>query len=316
MKQSLLFIYNPNAGKGMIKKYLSDILDIFCRGDFFVSIYVTEKSGDATQCVADRGADFDYLVCSGGDGTMNEVATGLMRIPEDERPVIGYIPAGTVNDFAGTLRIPKIMTQAAELVVRGEKFRCDLGKFNNRYFTYVVGFGAFTEVSYRTPQDLKNTFGKTAYFMEALKYISEIQPHRMKIVTDTGVYEDEFILGLISNSESVSGFMAYSLKDIKVDDGLFEGLFIRNIRNPLELQAVLNAFINRTLDSDHILNIISSKIHIISEDYVQWTVDGEDGGLLDEVDIENQYHAMTMMVDYGEMNGVSSKAEWTVPKNA
>lgn len=156
------------------------------------------------------GSRYDYVVCSGGDGTMNEVANGMMRL--HEKPICGYIPAGTVNDFASSLRIPKVMRHAAELVTQGKVFRCDLGSFNDKFFTYVAGFGAFTEVSYTTPQEWKNMLGKTAYFIEGLKHLAEIKPHHMRITYDEGVVEDDFVLGLVSNSVSVAGYKAYKKK--------------------------------------------------------------------------------------------------------
>lgn len=307
MKKSMLFVYNPMAGKEQIRTNLSDIIQIFCRADFEVTIIATQKSGDATEIVAEKGSDYDYVVCSGGDGTMSEVATGLMKL--EKRPVCGYIPAGTVNDFASTLRIPKVMTEAAELITRGDVFECDLGRFNDKIFTYVAGFGAFTEVAYQTPQELKNTFGKTAYFIEALKHITEIKPHHMKIEYDGGAIEDEFLLGLISNSESVSGYKAYSLKDIKMDDGLFEALFVRKLKNPLELQMVLNALLTKRLDAEQMCCITTTKLHIVSDDDVQWTLDGEDGGFLDEVTIQNELHAMPILCDFREMSTVSTQIE-------
>lgn len=306
-KKKMLFVYNPMAGKEQIRDYLSDIIQIFCRADFEVTIVATQGAGEVTELVGKKGAKYDYVVCSGGDGTMNEMATGLMRL--EKKPICGYIPAGTVNDFASSLRIPKIMTAAAELITRGDIFECDLGKFNERYFTYVAGFGAFTEVSYQTPQDLKNAMGKTAYFVEALRQISEIKTHHMKIEYDDGAIEDEFLLGLVSNSESVAGYKAYSRQEIKMNDGLFEALFIRDVKSPLELQQVINALLTKKLNAEQMCLIRTRHLHIISEGDVQWTLDGEDGGLFDEVMIENEYHAMQILCDLQEVQAVAEQAD-------
>ena len=170
MDKKMLFVYNPMAGKEQIRNHLSDIIQVFCNAGYQVTIFSTNGAGDATRIVAEKGMDYNYIVCSGGDGTMNEVATGLMKL--EKCPVCGYIPAGTVNDFASSLKIPKTMKEAAELVTYGRVFKCDMGQFNDRSFTYVAGFGAFTEVSYQTPQEWKNALGKVAYFAEALKHIS------------------------------------------------------------------------------------------------------------------------------------------------
>ena len=227
LRKTLLFIYNPMAGKEQIRNKLADIIQVFCEADFIVTLMATNRQNDAKNAVIEYGSRYDYVVCSGGDGTMNEVANGMMRL--HEKPICGYIPAGTVNDFASSLRIPKIMRHAAELVTQGKVFRCDLGSFNDKFFTYVAGFGAFTEVSYTTPQEWKNMLGKTAYFIEGLKHLAEIKPHHMRITYDDGVVEDDFVLGLVSNSVSVAGYKAYQKEDIKMDDGLFEVLFIRDL---------------------------------------------------------------------------------------
>ena len=303
--KKMLFIYNPMAGKEQIRNKLSDIIQVLCAGGFEITIFATRGKEDATNIVVQKGEEYDYVVCSGGDGTMNEVAAGLMQITK--RPVCGYIPAGTVNDFASTLRIPRIMKKAAQLITEGSVFRCDMGQFNERYFTYVSGFGAFTEVSYQTPQEWKNALGKAAYFIEALKHISDIKAHHMKIEYDGNVIEDDFILGLVSNSVSVAGYKAYSKMDIMMDDGMFEALFIKAIRNPLELQAALNALVSKKFDSERIFQFSASRIHIISEDAVQWTLDGEDGGICSEVVMTNHQYALPIICDHRVSKGISQK---------
>lgn len=305
MGKKMLFVYNPMAGKEQIRNKLSDIVQIFCRAGFEITIFATMGREDATNIVIEKGSDYDYVVCSGGDGTMNEVATGLMNL--EKRPVCGYIPAGTVNDFASSLKIPKIMKNAAQLITEGSVFNCDMGKFNDKYFTYVAGFGAFTEVSYQTPQEWKNALGKMAYFVEGLKHITEIRPHHMKIVYDDGIIEDDFILGLVSNSVSVAGYKAYSKKSIKMDDGLFEALLIRNPKNPIELQQVLNALLSKQLDADNMCYVSSSYIHIISDDDVQWTLDGEDGGIYSEVEMKNLKQSLPIICDRRAYTAVSCK---------
>lgn len=301
----MLFVYNPMAGKEQIRNKLSDIIQVFCRAGFEITIFATQGREDATRVVAKQGMNYDYVVCSGGDGTMNEVAAGLMQL--ENRPVCGYIPAGTVNDFASTLKIPRIMKKAAELITEGSVFKCDMGQFNDRYFTYVSGFGAFTEVSYQTPQEMKNALGKAAYFIEALKHITEIKTHHMKVEYDDVVIEDDFMLGLVSNSVSVAGYKAYSKMNIMMDDGLFEVLFIRSIRNPLELQSALNALITRKFDCERILQFSTSRLTITSEDDVQWTLDGEDGGICQKVTMINHQYALPILCDKRIARDVSHK---------
>lgn len=306
-RKKMLFVYNPMAGKEQIKNKLSDIIQIFCQSDFLVTVLATQKKEDAKNIVIEQGAQYDYIVCSGGDGTMNEVATGLMHL--EKRPVCGYIPAGTVNDFASSLKIPKIMKRAAQLVTEGSIFHCDMGGFNDKFFTYVAGFGAFTEVSYQTPQELKNALGKTAYFVEGIKHVAEIKPHHMRIEFDDQVIEDDFILGLVSNSVSVAGFQAYRKKNIKMDDGLFEGLFIRDLKNLLQMQEALNALLTKKLDAPEIFKFSSNKIHIISDDEVQWTLDGEDGGFCREVLMQNYQQALPIICAQKAQESISMLPE-------
>ena len=301
----MLFVYNPMAGKEQIKNKLSDIVQILCNAGYDINIVSTRAAGDATRIVAERGNEFDYIVCSGGDGTMNEVAAGLMQL--EKRPVCGYIPAGTVNDFASSLKIPKIMKNAANLITTGSVFNCDMGKFNDRYFTYVAGFGAFTEVSYQTPQEWKNALGKAAYFIEALKHIPDIKAHHMIIEYDDGIIEDDFILGLVSNSVSVAGYKAYSKMNIMMDDGLFEAIFIKTQRNPIELQGTINSLLSKKFDGDRILQFSSSKIKISCQDQVQWTLDGEDGGICSEVTMCNYQYALPIICDKRVSHSMSEK---------
>lgn len=302
-RKKMLFVYNPMAGKEQIKNKLSDIIQVFCEAGFLVTLMATQKREDAKNAVIEYGAEYDYVVCSGGDGTMNEVATGLMHL--EDRPVCGYIPAGTVNDFASSLLIPKIMKRAAHVVTEGTLFHCDMGGFNDKFFTYVAGFGAFTEVSYQTPQELKNALGKTAYFVEGIKHLAEIKPHHMRIEYDGQVIEDDFVLGLVSNSVSVAGFKAYEKKDIKMDDGLFEGLFLRNLENLIEVQEALNALLTKNLDAPGMFKFSSRNIHIVSEDEVQWTLDGEDGGSCCEVVMQNYQQALPIVCSPKAIRNVS-----------
>ncbi len=289
-KRKMLFIYNPIAGKEQIKNKLSEIIRIFCSAGFMVTIVATERKPDAYDLVTQYGEEYEFIVASGGDGTMNELAAGLMNIKN--KPKCGYIPAGTVNDFASSLGIPKNMVYAAEMIVEEKFFKCDIGSFNNQYFTYVAGFGAFTEVSYQTEQELKNVLGKFAYFIEGVKHVSDIKPHHMIIEHDGKVIDDNFILGLISNSESVAGYRAYKKKNIKMDDGLFEIFLIRELNGALEVQDVLNALLSKELDSENIIRFKSSNIHITSDNEIAWTLDGEDGGKCKEVTMMNNRHAI------------------------
>lgn len=306
-KKKMLFVYNPMSGKEQIRNKLSDIIQIFCEAGFSITIVATQQKDDAKNVVIEQGAQYDYVVCSGGDGTINEVATGLMHL--EKRPVCGYIPAGTVNDFASSLRIPKIMRKAARLITEGNVYRCDMGGFNDKFFTYVAGFGAFTEVSYQTPQEWKNALGKTAYFVEGIKHVAEIKPHHMRIEYDGNVIEDDFILGLVSNSVSVAGYRAYEKKNIKMDDGLFEGLFIRDLKNLMQMQEALNSLLSKNLNAPEIFKFSGNRIHIISDDEMQWTLDGEEGGTYKEVMMQNYQQALPIICARKEQENIAKRPE-------
>ena len=285
MSQKLLFIFNPHAGKGQIKNHLVDIVDMMVKAGFDVTIYTTQAQADATRKVVEEGAGYDRIVCSGGDGTLDEVMTGLMQaklhIP------IGYIPAGSTNDFANSLGIPKEMLKAAERAVGQNRFPCDIGDFNSDTFVYVAAFGLFTEVSYKTSQQLKNIFGHVAYIMEGVKQLRDIPSFRMQVEYDGKVFQDEFIYGMVTNSVSVGGFKGMTGNDVKLDDGLFEVTLIRNPKNPIELNEILACLTNMIDDSDLIYSFKTDAVHITAKEEVSWTRDGEFGGAHREVVIRN-----------------------------
>lgn len=215
--KKLLFIYNPKAGKEQIRSNLLDIIDTFVKAGYEVTAYPTQGPGDAVRAVKERHAGFDLLVCSGGDGTLDEVATGMMQC--EERIPIGYVPAGSTNDFASSLNIPKNMKAAADVVVNGRIFPCDVGAFNQDTFVYIAAFGLFTDVSYETRQDMKNALGHMAYIAEGMKRLSAIKDYPIKVTHGGKNIEGNFIFGMITNSISVGGFKGITGKNIALDDG-------------------------------------------------------------------------------------------------
>lgn len=276
MKKKMLFIYNPHAGKEAMKSKLSDVIQCFVSADYEVTVYPTRKKRDASEIVRERGKDFDYIVCSGGDGTLNEVTDGLMDL--DTRPPCGYIPAGTVNDFASSLKIPKQILKAAEIAVDGEWFSYDIGSLNQDYFNYIAAFGAFTQVAYETPQSTKNLLGKLAYILDGVKRLPSLTFYHMKVENDEETFEDDFIFGMITNSNSVGGFKGLNGKNVKLDDGLFEVSLIKNPKNPVELQSIINSLLTRVHDSKYMYTFRTKHIVLTCDEEVAWTIDGEYGG--------------------------------------
>lgn len=296
MRKKMLFIYNPHAGKSAIGNKLSDIIQMFCSADYEVTIYATQGQKDASNLVIELGEAYDYIVCSGGDGTLNEVTDGLMHL--EKRPPCGYIPAGTVNDFASSLRIPKIMKKAADIVVDGHFFACDIGKFNDRHFTYIAGFGAFTEVSYETPQNKKNMLGRMAYVLEGAMSIPNIKSYHLRLEYDGKIIEDDFLFGMISNSFSIAGFKAFTgVRHVKLNDGLFEAVFIKMPKSPLDLQATVNCIMAREADPEYMYFFRTSDLMVCcDEEEVQWTLDGESGGSCNKAHITNEKCAIEIAI--------------------
>ena len=297
--KKLLFVYNPRAGKEMLKPRLSDVLDIFVKAGYEVTVHPTQAYRDAYYQIKEyEVGKYDLIACSGGDGTIDEVATGMMKRREmgkDFVPV-GYIPAGTTNDFAKSLHIPRKPLAAADNAVKGVPFPCDIGKFNDSVFVYIAAFGIFTDVSYETDQAVKNVLGHMAYILEGAKRIFNIPSYKIKVEHDGKVIEDEFIFGMVTNSRSVGGFSNMVGKNIVFDDGLFEVTLIKTPKNPIALQEIIAALLIEQVDTKHMYTFKTKKITFDSVEEIPWTLDGEFGGEQDYVEIENVQKAMEIMV--------------------
>jgi YegS/Rv2252/BmrU family lipid kinase len=293
--KNVFFIVNPCSGKGLIRRHLLSILDIFSKNEMNVTVSVTQEQRHAYKTVQEKAGLFDLVVCSGGDGTLDEVVSGLLRGGHD--CPVGYIPAGSTNDFAHSLRLPSNMEAAATIITQNYPFACDVGFFNEKVFVYVAAFGVFTDVSYKTNQDMKNSLGHLAYILEGTKSIFNIKAYQMRIETDHHVLEGRFIYGMVTNSESVGGFKNLTGKDVKLDDGLFELVLIREPVTPLDWEPIISGLLSGESDEKFIYFLKSSRVHIEAEESVAWTLDGEDGGEHLEVDIRNDRKRLQIMVD-------------------
>lgn len=294
LEKKILFVYNPKSGKAKIKNKLADILDIFTASGFEVTACPTGKKGDAVEMIANRRPIYDLVVCSGGDGTLDEVVTGMMH--SSFRTPIGYIPAGSTNDFAGSLDLPKSMTAAAERIVKGQNFACDIGSFNEDVFVYIAAFGIFTDVSYETGQDMKNVLGHMAYVLEGMKRLPSIKSQKVKVCYEDKVIEDSFIFGMVTNSVSVGGFKNITGKNVQLDDGVFEVTLIKEPKNPVELNRLMLNLLNQDIDSDMMYCFRTGSVRMEFEEKVSWTLDGENGGLHKDVYIENKHKAVEIRV--------------------
>ena len=290
----LLFVYNPHSGVGRIRSQLSDILDIMVRAGYEVSVHPTQAVGDATEVTAARAADYDLVVCCGGDGTLDETVTGLMQ-SGSEVP-LGYIPSGSTNDFAASLKLPKNMKKAAEVAVNGIDFKCDVGCFGEKNFIYIAAFGLFTDVSYQTKQELKNVLGHVAYILEGAKRIGSHPSYRMRVEYDGGVIEDEFMYGMVTKSLSVGGFKGMTGDDVALDDGLFEVMLIRTPRNAVELNEIIAALTKLRPESDLIYTFKTDELQISPYQAIPWTLDGEYGGEQTQIRLKSMRRALTIRV--------------------
>lgn len=291
--KKLLFIYNPHAGKQRITRQLHDVVYLFAQAGYEVTVHPTLYRSDATQIAAKAAGRFDHVVCCGGDGTLNEVITGLMQNPE-QVPTLGYLPAGSTNDFSKTLKLPYNLLHAAEIAVGGSPFPCDIGDFNGRPFVYVAAFGVFTDVSYSTPQATKNLLGHLAYVLEGVKSISQLRPYHMIVEHDGEVLEDDFIYGMVSDSVSVGGFRGIKKESVQLDDGKFEVMLVKNPKTPEEYTSILNALMKKAPDGN-VIGFQSGKITFRCAEPVAWTLDGEYGGDVAEATVRDIARAVRIM---------------------
>ena len=295
MKKKVLFIVNPKSGKGSIRSKLLDIVDIFVKAGFDLTLYISQSAGDARAKAKEVEGRYELVICSGGDGTLDEVISGMMEC--EKRSAIGYIPCGSTNDFAHSLKIPTSMTKAAEHIAAWKEFPCDIGRFNDDYFVYIAAFGLFTDVSYETSQDVKNVLGHLAYILEGMKKLTEIKSYPMKVESEEMMVEGNFLFGMVTNSTSVGGFRNITGKHVHLDDGVFEVTLIKTPQNILELNEIIQAVIaGKSENNKYFYQFRSKAVKFISGDPVAWTLDGEFGGYHEVVDVKNDKQALSLLV--------------------
>ena len=288
--KKLLFIMNPYAGMRKGVKYLADIIAVFNRAGYEVTAYMTAAPGDGVHVVEETAPRMDLVVCAGGDGTFNETVNGVLRSGCDVP--IGYIPCGSTNDFASSLRLPTNPIKAAEAIVEGETIRYDIGSFGGRYFSYVASFGAFTKTSYSTPQSVKNALGHTAYLLSSVQELSQIRNEHLRIETDDQIIEDDFIFGAISNSTSVGGILTLDPKQVDMRDGKFELLLVRAPRDLIELSDCIRALQTQKYNCAMITFLSTTKLTVHASPDMRWSLDGERQEGSETIVVENLHHAI------------------------
>ena len=291
--KKMLFVMNPFAGLRRANRHLTDILLTFNQAGYEVITHMTLGQGDAAEVVERHGKDMDLVVCCGGDGTLNETITGLLRAGADTP--IGYIPAGSTNDFAASLNLSTNILRAAQETVEGEPVRYDVGKFGDRYFSYVASFGAFTKSSYTTPQNIKNALGHTAYVLSGITELSQIRNEHIRMEIDGQVVEDDFLFGAICNSTSVGGILTLDPKMVDMGDGLFEILLIRAPQSLAEISECIQALQSQQYNCAMITFRSARKVRIYANPDMPWTLDGEKEDGHEMVDVENLHHAIQLI---------------------
>ncbi|MCC8047393.1 MAG: YegS/Rv2252/BmrU family lipid kinase [Clostridiales bacterium] len=297
--KKMLFVYNPMSGKGQIRFSLSRIIEKFSGADYDVTVYPTKAAMDAAQTVCARAGEFDIIVCCGGDGTLDEVVTGLMESATG-RPV-GYIPCGSTNDFASSIGIPRQMEQAADTILGGRPFTCDLGRFNEKdYFVYVAAFGLLTDVSYQTKQELKNVLGHAAYIIEGVKRLGSWRSYRIAFESEEFTGSGDFIYGMVTNSNSVGGIKGLPGKNVALNDGLFEVMLVRTPSDLIDWQKTISALLTGEENGDCVIRFKTRRLLVRSEEPLAWTRDGEDGGEHLQVELENMHQVFDIMTNISE----------------
>ena len=293
--KKLLLILNPCSGKKKASHALADVVNVFNRGGYDVTVYITAARGDATKVVAQRAPEFDLVVCAGGDGTFNETISGLLAGGHDTP--IGYLPAGSTNDFASSLHLSKNLVEAARDIVEGTPRRLDVGRFNDRYFSYVASFGAFTRTAYTVPQDIKNMFGHFAYLLEGVKDLETLCPYPMRLTADGEVFEGEYLFGAVCNSTSIAGLMKLSPDAVDLCDGRFELMLVPVPKTPLQLQRTIRAIVYEEYETSNAL-IFRHVRHVTAESdgSIPWTLDGEYAPGVPKIEIGIEDNGIQMMI--------------------
>ncbi len=298
MKRRLFLIVNPKSGTASIKNRILDIIETFVLWDFEVTVHTTTGPGDAAKQIKERAMDFDQIVCCGGDGIINEAFSSLAFMPD--APPLGLIPTGTTNDFSHSLMIPTDPLSAVRTVCEGTSFDSDCGLFGERVFTYAAAFGLFTNVTYETPQKQKNLLGRAAYVLEAIKNLPSYTPYHLEIDCDQGHFEGEYILGMITNTVSIGGFRKLFHNIAELDDGLLEVTLIKLPKKLADYQKVINVLIGTDhfdySNSDFLTVISTNELRLKSKENIAWTLDGEEGGIQNDVVIKVLPNAVRVTV--------------------
>ena len=295
MGKKMLFFVNPNAGHAEIRNYLMEVLQIFTVGGYEVTVHTTSGPKDLTRQILARGSQYDMIVCTGGDGTLNEAVSGLMGL--ENRPLLGYIPGGTVNDVASTLGLSHDPLRAAHDIVHGRPFAIDVGEFGQgKWFVYVAAFGLFTDVAYETPQQDKRALGRLAYLLNGVRALSEVKSVHVRLQCQGETVEADVLDGLVCSTTSVGGFKANKTMPIALNDGKSEIVLVREFKNVADFSAAAACLLRQDFQEPYFITYQASEATFEFDEPVAWTLDGEYGGSVTRVGVRNHQRAIEIIV--------------------
>ncbi len=287
MGQKVLFVVNPYSGRQKIRTELINVIDALTKAGCETVVMTTQGRGYTQKMLKEAEGRYQLLICSGGDGTFNEVLSGVMTWDDEKRPLLGYIPAGSTNDFASGVNLSSNIGTAIDDIIHGQPHTFDAGMFNDTYFSYVASFGAFTEASYSTPQNIKNSLGHFAYILEGLRELSSfsITDYPMHIEYDGQVIEDSFAFGAVSNAKSIGGVFKMSDDFVDLNDGLFEVMLIRRPKTPIDISQIITSLNTMNYDNPMFLTFQTNSVSFMSDRPLTWSLDGErmDGGIRTQI---------------------------------
>lgn len=292
--RKLLMILNPRAGKSKSRGPLFDAAAVLSQAGYLLSIHITSAPGDAAETARREGGRYDLVVAVGGDGTLNEVVSGLAQLRRP--PMLGYLPQGSTNDFAASLHISADPAEAAAAIARNVPRKLDAGLWNGRSFLYVASFGAFTRTSYAASQAAKNALGHFAYILEGMKDLSTLRPYQVRINAGGETLDGEYLFGAVCNSTSIGGLMKLEEERVVLDDGLFELLLVPSPKTAADLQSLVHALLNQQYDSQGLVFRHVSSVRLETEEDLPWSLDGEYAPSAPVVEIENRRQGLTMLL--------------------
>lgn len=294
MRKKLLLILNPNAGMQKANKYLVNILNLFSQAGYDAKVCLTQRNFSASEIVTLYGKDSDLIVCIGGDGTLNQTVSGVVL--SGYKNLVGYIPTGSVNDFASTLKLNKDIIYATSDILMGKSVKLDVGQFNDKYFSYVASCGIFTRVAYETNQDIKNIFGRLAYIFEGMRDLADLKTNHLRIETNDGIYEDDYIFTAICNANRIGGMLKLDQSIVDLSDGLFELLTIKMPKTLIELKDIIKALQTKDYSCDLVEFHSISEAKIYSDKNTSWTLDGEFMGGSEVINIKSLNRVINFII--------------------